>query len=94
MCTPKNLRENYTCTTAINGKNENCRNWQNVCTEFVLTLRGDTLEFLSSLHKKWRNFTARNSDKPVLKLARSEGNNKCIILWLPWKRGLPVVTVF
>ena len=37
-------------TTAINGKNENCRNWPNVCTEFVLTLREDTLEFLSSLN--------------------------------------------
>ena len=52
ISTSKNLRENYTWTTAINGKNENCRNWPNVCTEFVLTLRGDTLEFLSSSHKK------------------------------------------
>ena len=42
-------------TTGINGKNDNCRNWPNVihvCTEFVLTLQGDILEFLSSLHKK------------------------------------------
>ena len=39
----KNLRENYTWATAINGKNENYRNWPNVWTEFVLTLRGDTL---------------------------------------------------
>ena len=51
---------------------------------FSFDLRGDTLEFLSSLHKK-----ARNSDKPVLKLARSEGINRCIIHWLPWKRGFP-----
>ena len=52
ICTKKNLRENYTWTTAINSKNENCRSWRNICTEFVLTLQGDTLEFLSSLHKK------------------------------------------
>ena len=40
---------------------DNCNKWQKrklqklqkmaKCTEFVLTLRGDTLEFLSSLHK-------------------------------------------
>ena len=94
ICTPKNLRKNYTWATAINGKNENCRNWPNVCTEFVLTLRRDTLEFLSSLHKKSQNFTARNSDKPVLKLARNEGIKRDIACWLPWKRGLPAETVF
>ena len=37
ICTRKNLTENYTCTTAINGKNENCRDWPNVFTKFVLT---------------------------------------------------------
>ena len=74
---------------------KNCKNWPNVCTaEFVLTLRGDTLELLYSLLKKVRKFTARNSYKPVLKLARSEGINRCIIRWLPWKWGLPVATVF
>ena len=33
---------------------------------------------------------------PVLKLptCRSEGINGCIIRWLSWKQGLPVVTVF
>ena len=59
-----------------------------------VTLRGDTLEFLSSSHKQKRNLTARNSDKPVLKLVRGKGIKKVIICWLPWKRGLPVVTVF
>ena len=68
-CTSKTLRENYTWTTAISGKNENCRTWPNVCTEFLLTLRGDTLDFLSSQHK---NVTARNSDKAVLKLLRGK----------------------
>ena len=36
----------------------------------------------------------QNSDKPVLKLARSEEINRCIIRGLPRKWGLPVVTVF
>ena len=51
----KNLRENYTWTTAINGKNENCRNWPNVCTELIVTLRGDTWSF-SFLYTKTEKF--------------------------------------
>ena len=78
---------------------DNCKKWQkqnwpNVCTEFVLTLRGDTLEFLSSLHKKIAKYYRAKFLQTRLKLARSEGIKRGITRWLPWKRGLPVVTVF
>ena len=58
-----------------------------MCTEFVLTLREDTLDFLSSLHKKMRNFTARNSDKPVLNLARSGRNQERYHLLVAMEMG-------
>ena len=49
----KNLRGNYTWTTVINDKKRKLQKLaKRMYTEFVLTLRGDTLEFLSSLNKK------------------------------------------
>ena len=77
---------------------DNCSEWQKgkllklakrmyrICFDFTRRYFGVFL-FLTQ-----KNNEILLRDKPVLKLARSEGINKCIIRWLPWKWGLPVVT--
>ena len=70
---------------------DNCNKWQK---RKLQKYAKRMYRICFDLTRRYINFTARNSDKPVLKLARSEGIKRGIICWLPWKRCLPVVTVF
>ena len=66
---------------------DNCNKWQ----------KRKLQKLAKRMYRICFDFTrryARNLDKPVLKLARSEGIKRGVTCWLPWKRGLPVVTVF
>ena len=85
---------------------DNCNKWQKrkmqklakrmyrICFDFTRRYFGVSLFFTKKKKKKQQKIYRAKFGKPVSKLARSDGINRCIICWLPWKRGLLVKTVF
>ena len=78
---------------------DDCNKWQKrklqklakgmyrICFDFTRRCFGVSLFFTQKNSEIFESF-------PFLKLGRSEGIDICIICWLKWKWGLPVVTVF
>ena len=82
---------------------DNCNKWQKrklqklakrmnrICFDFTRRYFGFSLFFKQKIAKFHR---VKFGQTRLESVARSEGIKRGIIRWLPWKRSLPVVTVF